>query len=524
MAFNPTAANWRAIGDVALAALKQELWRVSSPMLDAIDATYKAAQPHTGLFFAQAWLENQYKNTGHIIRPEHCNPVSLRPERIGDLGPYGYGLITAPDNSQFLVFRSDADCAREWKRRLVDEATTYKGGVYAATTTLETLLAVFTPSGDVHPVTGVDNADINYAATVRTVLNRYAALEADAGAKEQGGEPMATHRFILSAGHRNTDGGGAHREIEWTYPISVKLKQAIQRRGGKAWIIQEEDGDSDPTFCIGRGLQNAARLCVDLANNVGGVDAYISMHYEGGPARGFFGIFPDGTWSGVSDTRADNPLDERLCEVLAHHVEKTGMPKRTVGVVKPGVMSELQTGVGAQGYRLGEFVGTLGFRDKTARVILEGGNYVSEADRAMLWDAAWQDQYAEAIVDGLEEVFGKFSGTQPEPAPEPAPTPTPEPKPEYETASPIKEIADSRPFVALANGAVLVRADVVVEAVRDTPRLKCAGGSAKVGPDIAKGTQFATDYLIVNNDGSLYWYTPWATRVRYEDTRVIESE
>ena len=424
MAFNPTAANWRAIGDVALAALKQELWRVSSPMLDAIDATYKAAQPHTGLFFAQAWLENQYKNTGHIIRPEHCNPVSLRPERIGDLGPYGYGLITAPDNSQFLVFRSDADCAREWKRRLVDEATTYKGGVYAATTTLETLLAVFTPSGDVHPVTGVDNADINYAATVRTVLNRYAALEADAGAKEQGGEPMATHRFILSAGHRNTDGGGAHREIEWTYPICVKAKQAIERRGGKAWIIQEEDGDSDPSFSVGRGLQNVAALCVNLAKAVGGVDAYLSMHYEGvnnTAVRGFFGIFPDNPQGGV-DVRANNPLDYNLCKVLATHVAKTGMPKRTGWVVEPGIMSERQTGVGGQGYRLGEFAGTVGFRDTTARLILEAGAYTNTTDRAMLWDNAWQNQYVEALVDGLEEVYGSFTGEVAPPKPEPTPT------------------------------------------------------------------------------------------------------
>lgn len=335
---------------------------------------------------------------------------------------------------------------------------------------------------------------------------------------------MATHQYIISAGHRNTDRGGAHREIDWTYPMSVKLKNAIQRRGGNAWIIQEEDGDADPTFSVGRGLQNAARLCVDLANAVGGADAYISMHYEGGPARGFFGIFPDGVWGGVNDTRAVNPLDERLCEVLARHVEKTGMPKRTAGVVKPGVMSEKQTGVGAQGYRLGEFVGTLGFRDKTARVILEGGNYVSEADREMLWRDGWQNQYAEAIVDGLEEVFGKFSGATPEPKPEPKPTPAPEPKPEYEKASPVKALADERPFLMTEGGAIFVRADVVVEATKDTPRLKYAGGAAKVGPDVRKGERFAVDYIIVNNDQSLYWYTPWATRVRYEDTRVIEAE
>lgn len=177
MACNPTAHNWQRIGDVSLHVLKQELARVSSPMLNDIEATYNAARPHSALFFAQAWMENKYETTGHIIRPEHHNPVSLRPERIGHLGPYASDLITAPDGGQFLAFRRDAECVREWKRRLIDEADTYKGGVYAGKETLDAMLAVYAPSGDVHPITGVDNADINYASTVRAMLNRYAELE-----------------------------------------------------------------------------------------------------------------------------------------------------------------------------------------------------------------------------------------------------------------------------------------------------------------------------------------------------------
>lgn len=333
---------------------------------------------------------------------------------------------------------------------------------------------------------------------------------------------MATHRYIISAGHRNTDRGGAHREIDWTYPISVKLKDAIHRRGGKAWIIQEEDGDNDPSFSIGRGLQNVARLCVDLDRAVGGTDAYISMHYEGvsnTAVRGFFAIFPDSPQGGV-DVRANNTLDYRLAQVLAKHVEKTGMPKRTGWVVEPGVMSERQTGVGGQGYRLGEFVGTLGFRDRVPRLILEAGAITNPQDAKLLWDEAWQNKYVEAIVDGLEEVFGKFSG-KPEPAPDPKPDPTPQP--EYESPVVVPALADKRPFLLTDNGALFVRADLEVEAVRDTPRLKYAGGSAKVGPDVRKGQRFAVDYLIVNDDKSLYWYTPWATRIRYEDTRVIEE-
>lgn len=339
---------------------------------------------------------------------------------------------------------------------------------------------------------------------------------------------MATHRYIISAGHRNADRGGAHREIDWTYPISVKLKDAIHRRGGKAWIIQEEDGDNDPSFSIGRGLQNVARLCVDLDRAVGGTDAYISMHYEGvgnTSVRGFFAIFPDSPQGGV-DVRANNALDYRLAQVIARHVEKTGMPKRTGWVVEPGVMSERQSGVGGQGYRLGEFVGTLGFRDRVPRLILEAGAITNPQDAKLLWNEAWQNKYVEAIVDGLEATFGKFKGggkPAPTPEPSPEPEPTPKPQPTYEKAAPVPALQNERPYLLTDGGALFVRADLEVEAVRDTPRLKYAGGDARVGPDVLKGQRFSVDYLIVNNDGSLYWLTPWASRIRYDDTRVIEE-
>lgn len=327
---------------------------------------------------------------------------------------------------------------------------------------------------------------------------------------------MATYRYILSAGHRNEDRGGAKREIEWTYPICVKLKKAIERRGGKAWIIQEHDGDNDPSFSHGRGLQNVARLCVDLAKQVGGADAYISMHYEGAAhrIRGFFGIYPD-AWSGV-DVAANNPLDIKLIKNIAANVAKTGMPIRN-----GGLMSERSTGVGAQGYRLGEFVGTLGFRDTTARVILEAGQAEHPDDYAMLWSSGWQDKYVEAIVDGLEATFGKFPGSPTRPAP----NPTPQPQPGYAKAQPVAQLADKRPFLITEGGSTFVRADLVVKATKATPRLQYASkGSAKIGPDIGAGETFTVDYLILNPDGSLYWYTPWATRVAYEDTEIIDIE
>lgn len=208
----------------------------------------------------------------------------------------------------------------------------------------------------------------------------------------------------------NSDRGGAQGEIGWTYPMCRKTKAAIERRGGRAWIIQDEDGDGVPGDSPRRGLQAVARLCVNLAGAVGGVDAYLSMHYEGAGSgvRGYFGIHADG----YNDTKAMNPLDVQMIENIADATtRRTGMPLRRLrGHHRAGVMSEKETGVGAQGWRLGEFVGTMGFRTQTARTILEFGNRWNAADHDMQYDAAKQDAYAEAIVDGLEATFGKFKG------------------------------------------------------------------------------------------------------------------
>lgn len=331
---------------------------------------------------------------------------------------------------------------------------------------------------------------------------------------------MATHRYILSMGHRNTDRGGAAGEFDWTPIMTRVLADEIRAAGGVAYIIQEEDGDNDPNFSVGRGLQNAARLCVDLDRAVGGVDAYISMHYEGGPAGGFFGIYPDAR-SGL-DAGTNNPLDKRLIRSIANHVAKTGMPKRVAGCVEPGLMSERQTGVGAQGYRLGEFVGTLGFRDRVARVILEAGNRGTPADYNRISNPTWRTAYAKAIVAGLEETFGAFTGDK-TPAPAPKPTPN-KPVPGYAVAKPIPGLAN-RPMLFLDNGATLVRADAIVRTKRATKRLAAAwSGSPESGPMIPNDEEFSIDYIIINADQSIYVYTPWATRVDFRDLELVRED
>lgn len=172
--------DFRKIGDVPYAVIETMLMREESPMQEDGRQTHLVASPHSALFWAQAWLENQWKTTGLIIMPEDNNPMGLRPwlEDPNGLPPGATGTITAPDGGQFLTFESDAWCAFEWRRRLVDDPG-YKGGAYAETTTLAEMLGVYAPSGDVHPITGLDNADVQYVQSVTTMLSRFDLAEND---------------------------------------------------------------------------------------------------------------------------------------------------------------------------------------------------------------------------------------------------------------------------------------------------------------------------------------------------------
>lgn len=102
-----------------------------------------------------------------------------------------------------------------------------------------------------------------------------------------------------------------------------------------------------------------------------------------------------------------------------------------------------------------------------------------------------------------------------------SPAPVPPVQQEYATPVPIREAEGAKPVVHLSNGATLLLSPLTVEAVKDTPRLQYAANGAKIGPDIKEGETFPVRRLIINPDGSQYWYTRYATRVRYQDTKIV---
>lgn len=423
-------SDFRQIGDVPLSVYIAEFTRLSSPLLAQASTIYDAAKPMSALALAQMFMENKYSTTGIILQAADNNPLAMRPwnadprrngnkpvihwqtrATVGQMNlPAHYaGAILDADGKYYARFVSVAAALDEYNYRLQANSP-YKNGVYNGARTLQQMLNIYAPAGDVHTVTGVANEASGYYGTVLTKLNDYARMTGSVTPIPLPGGQAATgqHRFILAMGHRNADGGGAVGEFAWTPAATRALRDAIKARGGQAWIVQEEDGDSNRDMYPG-GLRAMAAHAVTLNKKYGPFKAYLSMHYNGGGGAGFMAIFPDGQ-NRTGDAKAQNAVSVELARKIAAAVKS----KNTVGLLPwtaagPGVMSERESGVGAQGHDLGEMTGSRGI---PARLILEAGGGDVPRDAAYINNPHWvRNVYCEAVVDGLEAQFGAFKGT-----------------------------------------------------------------------------------------------------------------
>jgi hypothetical protein len=107
----------------------------------------------------------------------------------------------------------------------------------------------------------------------------------------------------------------------------------------------------------------------------------------------------------------------------------------------------------------------------------------------------------------------------------------PDELPEYAPVKPIVSLQaykeddkDIAPAIVQEDGKTYVFVNDRVEAIRDTKRRQTAEGDAKaIGPDIAKGTQFAVLWLFQDADGTPWYLTPWWTRIPVADTKRVKD-
>ena len=115
---------WRRTGALSSESWRTEFQAKGSPTLADDAACCAAAGPNGALALVQAWVEDQYATTGS--KPQAKNPLNLRPG-LDRRSP----IVEIPGKGAFLTFDTYAACFIEWRRRLFDEAATYKGGVNA---------------------------------------------------------------------------------------------------------------------------------------------------------------------------------------------------------------------------------------------------------------------------------------------------------------------------------------------------------------------------------------------------------
>ena len=211
-------------------------------------------------------------------------------------------------------------------------------------------------------------------------------------------------RILLVQGHRNTSGGNA-AEMAITPPAAKAIQRALRNAGHTADMLQNER-DWFP------GSLDAVGREVVRRHNANPYDLMLDIHFEGDAnnTRGVFAIVPDGdglrTMTPVhySDSKEANPLDMRYAEAIATAVsEASGLQLRRAGVVTPGVMSEKQTGVGGQGWRLAMFGYTGVVRHNLVRLVLELGNI--RGDAAIINASGFFDRAAQGVVNGIERVL-----------------------------------------------------------------------------------------------------------------------
>lgn len=229
---------------------------------------------------------------------------------------------------------------------------------------------------------------------------------------------------ILSAGHRNTTGGGGPGEPERTAVYAHAIRDRLLAGGYIVHYVQSLDApDTDPdTF--GGSLVDVARKVVQIADGLPNAKVVmLDVHMEDSNRSGTFCIVPDGArltsgaGTDVTDTWENNGPSVRLAACISRAISTaTGIPLRRGG--SPGIMSEVETNVGSKGHRLAMFAYTARLRPRMPRLVIEMGDV--KQDRTVLFDPATPLLCGTAIRSALDTVFGAPSPSnfaQPVPPP-----------------------------------------------------------------------------------------------------------
>jgi hypothetical protein len=345
--------------------------------------------------------------------------------------------------------------------------------------------------------------------------------------------PFTKPYVIVVAGHRSTGDPGDPRERGFTDDLAIAYRKAFRDAGYQCdWWQADLDKDADPTMTQG-SLDTVAK---GVGKAVAEADADLvlmyDLHFDGGNSVvhaippdcvGLRTAYPNG--APAVDTAANNTLDTNLAaEITAEISKATGIglyPARRLGI--KGVMSERDTRVGEQGYRLAMLAATAPVRMKAARMVIEHAGY-NQMTRVNNWAAVCANAAVKATTRVLEArggpVGGDPGGGQPEPPSDvvpPLPIPVLEP---FIKAGTLVGVPP--PYLEMGSD-TYVFTPLVVRATKATKRRqKATEDSGVTGVPIREGETFPVLFMYIPGDGSKkYWVTGWLTRVLVDDTAIV---
>ncbi len=318
--------------------------------------------------------------------------TNARSVRDPAIRPRAVEVVDPIRSSRYVRYETVFDSAQDGIYRIEEPGYAYQRA--GAESILE-VISIFAPGSD-------GNAPRAYAEYVAARVNGWRDIAEGEGAA------MPTQRkprVVLAAGHHNTSGGNA-TEVELTGRLTPLIAAACRRQGMDVRVITPDEG---------RGMF-PGDLAAVAAQVRADDDLLLDVHTEGNGAgdrgRGLFVVYPD------RPDRDDVDVDvrDRLGPALARRLAAdSGIPLRG-----NGLMSERQTGVGIDGYRLRMFADTARFKATQTRLLIEYGAHTSPADLARLRTPGVMAALAEGTAAELAAFFG-LGGAIPAPVePEPA--------------------------------------------------------------------------------------------------------
>lgn len=187
---------------------------------------------------------------------------------------------------------------------------------------------------------------------------------------------IGTNRKACDTTGTATNAG--YPEAMYTLDVAHRVRTLLQARGAK--VLLTYDGDRAYGPCV----DERARI-----GNAAHADAALSIHADGAPANrfGFHVIAPKSVHKGAADTRAIAAPSLRLATTVRSHFKAvTGEP--------------LANYLGGKGLTIRDDLGGLNL-STVPKIFIECGNMRNAHDAAALTNAAWRQQAAQGIADGL---------------------------------------------------------------------------------------------------------------------------